>query len=106
MVWQGAKKVIRLLKAIAYVLTLRCEEADRIRAIARSEDTSRAEKIGATLHAWVCRACWAARKQADRLDEAIDMLKSPELDATTSSNSELGRDGAARLLNSIKNAEK
>jgi len=70
--------MIRFARTVWYVLTLRCEEADRVRAVGRSEDLTRAERAGAWLHTMLCKSCRAARRQARKLDDLVqDMAEQP-----------------------------
>ncbi len=59
-----------------YVLTLRCEEADRIRANFRDPATTRAQKVGERTHSALCGSCRAARRTMRRIGEAL-----PDFDA-------------------------
>ncbi len=86
----------RWFNTIWYVLTLRCEEADRIRSVAASETLTRAERIGGSLHTALCRSCRNARRQVERLDQALrDLGESP---AQPSPMPEAGRERIARAM--------
>jgi len=99
--------VTRLFQAIWYVLTLRCEEADRIRAVGRREDLTHTERLGAWLHALICRACWAARKQADRLDALISSMREADVAGSAPTDGRrLSAEAEARLLDAIDDSTK
>ena len=66
--------MIRLGRTIWYVLTLRCEEADRVRAVGRSEDLTRAERFGTWAHTLLCKSCRRARRQAEKLQDLVTDL--------------------------------
>ncbi len=66
--------MIRLGRTIWYVLTLRCEEADRVRAIGRPEDLTRAERFGSWAHTQLCSSCRKARRQAEALQTLVQDL--------------------------------
>ena len=63
--------MIRLARTIWYVLTLRCEEADRVRSVDRMEDLTRAERFGTWAHTSLCRSCRKARRQARALQRVL-----------------------------------
>lgn len=92
-----------LMTSIWYVLTLRCEEADRIRSMARREDMTRAERTGAWAHALVCRSCWAARKQADKLEALVHDLRENQPSVATSGRGSLSEERRARLARALEN---
>lgn len=69
--------MIRLGRTIWYVLTLRCEEADRVRAVGRTEDLTGAERFGAWAHTQLCKSCRHARRQAEKLQELVTDLSDP-----------------------------
>lgn len=81
----------RTLAACWYVLTLRCEEADRVACLERHGALSRRERIGAALHRMLCRSCRQAREQVQRLDHMFDELRAAERDACSGA----ARDGVA-----------
>ncbi len=91
----------RILKSIWYVLTLRCEEADRIRSLAQSGTTTRIERFGAWSHALVCRGCWIARNQTEKLEALIDDMRGKEPLTDASRGRGLSPEGRARLKRAL-----
>jgi len=70
--------MIRLARTLWYVLTLRCEEADRVRSVARTEDLTRAERLGTWTHELLCKSCRAARRQTEALEHLVrDIAEEP-----------------------------
>jgi hypothetical protein len=67
--------VVRVLKALGYVLTLRCEEADRLRAAKKRGEWTRAERIGEALHTSICKSCRNARRKLELLQESLEELE-------------------------------
>lgn len=68
----------RFARTVWYVLTLRCEEADRLRSVAQTEPLTRAERFGAWSHTTLCKSCRRARRQADILQSLIrDLSDTP-----------------------------
>ena len=65
----------RLFRAIWLVLTLRCEEADRLRSVRAMRDLTRSERLAERVHAGLCKSCRHARKQLDALDHALQDLR-------------------------------
>lgn len=63
--------VVRFIKAVGYVLTLRCEEADRLRAAKREGEWTRAERLGEALHTSICKSCRNARRKLELLQESL-----------------------------------
>ena len=61
----------RLSKAFWFALTLRCEDADRIRCTPK-DDARWHERIAERLHSALCKSCRAARRQLDVISDAID----------------------------------
>ncbi len=65
----------RWLRTIWYVLTLRCEEADRLRAIERDAELTRAQRLGESMHRMLCGSCRKARRQARALSTMLADLE-------------------------------
>ncbi|MEQ8845524.1 MAG: hypothetical protein RIB58_11785 [Phycisphaerales bacterium] len=66
-------KPLRTLPAtLWYVLTLRCEEADRIRANWGDPATTRSQKAGERMHSALCGSCRAARRAMRQIGEALE----------------------------------
>ena len=59
------------LRSIWYILTLRCEEADRLRAIADPASLSRHQRIAERIHRGLCSSCRHAARQLERLDKGL-----------------------------------
>ena len=59
------------LKTVWYVVTLKCEEADRIRANISDPATTRAQKAGERMHSALCGSCRAARKTMQQIGDAL-----------------------------------
>ena len=62
------------LRTIWLVLSLRCEEADRIRTRMRLGEAARAERVAERVHRALCRGCRHAASQLERIDRAIEHL--------------------------------
>jgi len=62
------------LKTVWYVLTLKCEEADRIRANIDDPATTRAQRAGERMHTALCGSCRAARKTMRQINDALGDL--------------------------------
>ena len=90
--------MIRLAQTMWYVLTLRCEEADRVRAVERSEDLTRAERFGTWAHTSLCRSCRRARRQARALRRVIQEIGDELVDGNVKGLPDSAR---ARILDSI-----
>lgn len=67
-------KPIRLITAMFWAVTLRCERLDRLRATKPREEWEAAERFGERLHTSMCRSCRRARRKLDRLDEGLRTL--------------------------------
>ena len=66
---------MKWLKTLIYIATLRCEEADRIRSIARTEDLTRAQIAAERFHRFLCNNCRKAKAQLDRLDRVLGSIR-------------------------------
>ena len=67
--------MLAIPSTIRYVLTLQCEEADRIRANFSDPATTRAQKVGEQMHSALCGSCRAARKTMRDISDALGDLK-------------------------------
>ncbi len=65
------KRALALMKTLWYVLSLRCEEADRIRANFDDPDVTRAQKVGERMHSALCSSCRAARRAMRDIGDAL-----------------------------------
>ncbi len=69
-------------RVILYVLTLRCEEADRVRSVSRSgAPLRRGARFGEWAHSMLCKNCRHARARLRELDTLVAELRD-EPDAT------------------------
>lgn len=66
------KRLLSFFPTLWYVLTLRCEEADRIRANFSDPATTRAQKAGERMHSAMCGSCRAARRAMRQIGDALD----------------------------------
>jgi len=55
------------LRIIGYVLTLRCDEADRIRCAPDCAPVTRSQRLAERLHRLVCASCRRAKRQIGAL---------------------------------------
>ena len=65
----------RTLRILWYVLSLRCEEADRVRCLSAEGEAERYQLIAERLHSMLCRSCHHTRKQVILLDEALSEMR-------------------------------
>ena len=75
------KRLLSLPASLWYVLTLRCEEADRIRANFDDPATTRTQRVGERMHSALCGSCRAARKTLEQVGDALgdfDQAAPPE----------------------------
>jgi len=86
------------LKTIWYVLTLDCEQADRIRSMARSGNPTRAQRVGEFLHRMICGACRRARRQIEKLDGLLQDARLDQLEHAEPMSAET----RSRLLQEMK----
>ena len=75
------------LRTIWYILTLRCEEADRLRSIRRNGELARHQRVAERNHRSLCAGCRRAARQLELIDEGLRGLRGeaphphPEWDA-------------------------
>lgn len=74
--------MIRIFRICWYVVTMRCEEADRIRSVGSKADLKWRERIGESLHRLLCGSCWKAKKQLHHLKAITQSLRDHELGHT------------------------
>jgi hypothetical protein len=67
--------MFRWPRILWYVLTLRCEEAERVRALEREGGATRSQRVAERVHRGLCRSCRHARAQVERLEEALGDLR-------------------------------
>ncbi len=70
--------MIRWLKTLWFVLTLRCEDADRLRTIGSHEPVRWSHRVGERLHRALCGSCRRARRQMRKLDETLRSMGETE----------------------------
>jgi hypothetical protein len=58
-------------RTIWYILTLRCEEADRLRAVSEPDRIARHQRIAERIHRALCGSCRHAARQLDRIDRTL-----------------------------------
>lgn len=92
--------MLRSLTILWYVLTLKCEEADRLRAISPPDRLKWWESWGAFLHAVGCRSCWAARRQLHTLHDLSRQIAEQEADQKPATQT-LSSDAKARLADAL-----
>lgn len=66
--------LVGVLRSVWYVVSLRCEEADRIacvEACAVEGELGLRERVGAWCHRVLCRSCREARRRVMALDTAL-----------------------------------
>lgn len=64
-----------MLGKLWYILTLRCEEADRLRSRQALEPLTRTERAAMSMHQFICKSCRIAARQLRILDDAISRLR-------------------------------
>ena len=70
--------MIRWLKTLWFVVTLRCEDADRLRTIESRESIRLSDRIGERLHTALCGSCRRARRQMRKIDETLRTMGGTE----------------------------
>ncbi|MEZ6242653.1 MAG: hypothetical protein R3B57_06365 [Phycisphaerales bacterium] len=91
---------MRWLRVIWYVLTLRCEEADRVRSYARKGEQLRpGSRVGEWLHSSLCSNCRRARKRLRELDRLVAELRQ---DPDAAPAGAMPPDARARILDAIQ----
>ncbi|MCA9279048.1 MAG: hypothetical protein H6815_13805 [Phycisphaeraceae bacterium] len=106
--------MIRFFRILWYVLTMRCEEADRIRSVGNIADLKWRERIGESLHRLLCGSCWKAKRQLYQLkaitksfrDQELGQLKVPAhnhcCDPVQEIAPSLDADAKQRILDELK----
>lgn len=88
-------------RTIWYVLTLRCDEAERVRARRSIGEARRAERLGERLHSLACKSCRRARRQLGIVDRTVEELRSSLNAAAGESPASLSTDARSRIGASI-----
>ncbi|MEO1007590.1 MAG: hypothetical protein AAFX79_03420 [Planctomycetota bacterium] len=65
-----------LARTIWFVVTLQCEQADRIRANLGDPAVTRADRFAERVHSTLCSSCRNARRQAEQIQDALSDLAS------------------------------
>ncbi len=65
---------LRLVQAIVFTVTLRCERLDRLRTNKDRADWSRGERFAERLHTSMCKSCRRTRRKLERLNEGLRSL--------------------------------
>ena len=95
-----------MFRKLWYILTLRCEEADRLRSQQALEPLTRVERVAMSLHQLVCKSCRIAARQIRLLDEAISKLREDSNTAPAAETSSgLSAEARDRLEAAIRRAE-
>lgn len=68
----------RTLHILWYVLTLRCEEADRVRCAVDAEGVEGYQLVAERVHRTLCSSCRAAKRQLDAVNRTLEALGSDE----------------------------
>jgi len=85
-------------RIIWYVLTLRCEEAERCRCAPDDGDLRRYQVVAERLHRLACRSCRRAKRRLDIVERAMTLLgNGAELDLGAG----LGTDARERMLRTL-----
>ena len=90
-----------------YILTLRCEEADRLRSRQQLEPLTRVERVAMSLHQLICKSCRIAARQLQILDAALSRLRDAVTDASPVADSgpRLSPDARERIAKSLRDAD-
>ena len=92
----------RLLKTSWYVLTLQCDEADRLRSVSDPSELRGYELWAERLHRLGCRSCRQAKRQVDLLRELTDDLQAAQPPLTA--GPELSPEARARIAAELNQA--
>lgn len=87
-----------------YILTLRCEEADRLRSRQQLEPLTWVERVAMSLHQFICKSCRIAAKQMQILDAALSRLRDAT-DASPAADTGLSPDARERIASALRNAK-
>lgn len=91
----------RTFSILWYVLTLRCEEADRLRAISPPDKLTWWQSLAGFLHTIGCKSCWRARRQLHTLREMSQQLAEREVDQPPAAEP-LSTDAKDRIANALR----
>ena len=90
------------LKTAWYVLSLRCEEAERVRALPHGASDRAGSRLGERVHSTLCSSCRRARKRLRELNRAIDELKDPGAEGAAPP---MPSDARARIARALEKQE-
>lgn len=96
----------RTARILLYVLTLQCEEADRVRCLRREGAAKRYEIVGEWLHSALCSSCRHARKQVRLLDEALAEMRERVSDSTPKGEPVMSDEARRHLADLAQTAER
>lgn len=91
----------RTFTILWYVLTLRCEEADRLRAISPPDKLTWWQSLAGYLHAVGCKSCWRARRQLHTLRKVSQKLTEREADQPPAPQP-LSADAKSRIAEALR----
>ena len=89
-----------------YIVSMRCDEADRLRSRQALEPLNRSERLAMRLHQVMCKSCRAADRQLQILDDAIANLKNAESDPVPDAPGRLSKAARNRIASTLGDAEK
>ncbi len=69
---------MRLLRSLWYVLTLRCEEADRVRTSVPEGQRQWHEAVGERIHSVLCSSCRHARRQIEIMKQTVEDMRASQ----------------------------
>jgi len=87
------------LRSFWYILTLRCEEADRLRSVGDPACLKRHQRVAEKIHRRLCKSCRHAAAQLEFLDNGLRDLSQAVLkdSALNDAHPEWSTDRLARL---------
>lgn len=86
------------LRTVWYILTLRCEEADRLRCAPDRSALSRHQRVAERIHRGLCAGCRRAARQLEAIDAGLqDLASSEQGSAHQSAHTDWNAERAARL---------
>ncbi len=98
--------LIRWAQIFWYVLSLRCEEAERVRALEREGAATGYQRAAERAHRWLCRSCRHARDHVERLEEALADLRERAEDPPAFGGGAMPAGARARLRGVVGGASK
>ena len=91
--------IIRCIRIAWYVLTLQCDEADRLRCVSDPSELAAHQRLAERLHRVSCASCRRAKRHVDELRRLMH-----ESDAMTFEQVQPGlpSDAAARIADRLR----